>query len=251
MSIGSIPWDRILDYGIKFGLDSESLDPFLEIIMAMDDAYLEHFIKGAHAVVNLIGILYETRHQKFDDIHHQFPKRLAKLCAKHKVAHFVHVSAMGASQNARAHYALSKAQGEDAIKKHCEDAVIIKPSVIFGAEDNFFNMFAKIAKISPYLPLIGGGKTKFQPVFVGDVARAIRYVIKNASCLQLLPIDNLGEFLPSTYPEITGNVHSSDLGNPTVIITGKAFPVSGSGTVKLCVSIISCIKSAQEFSKFL
>lgn len=147
-----------------------------------DTAYLEHFIKDAYAVVNLIGILYETKHQKFDAIHHLFPKRLAKLCAKHKVKNFVHVSAMGVSKESRSVYARTKALGEEKVRKYFKDAVIMRPSVVFGAEDNFFNMFAKLAKISPCLPLIGGGKTKFQPVFVADVAKSIRHVLKTPAC---------------------------------------------------------------------
>ncbi|MEI7669583.1 MAG: complex I NDUFA9 subunit family protein, partial [Pseudomonadota bacterium] len=96
-----------------------------------------------------------------------------------RAKHFVQISAIGADKIPESKYAVSKLAGERAVLKEFPDAVIVRPSIIFGAEDNFFNQFAKMATKSPCLPLIGGGKTKFQPVYVGDVAKAIIAIIES------------------------------------------------------------------------
>jgi len=137
-----------------------------------DESALAAVVAGSDAVVNAVGILYERRKQRFDAIHHQGPGRLAAAAKAARVKHFVHISAISADATAPSVYSRSKAAGEDAVRAAFPDAVILRPSLVFGPEDAFFNRFAAMARYSPALPLIGGGETKFQPVYVGDVAEA-------------------------------------------------------------------------------
>jgi uncharacterized protein YbjT (DUF2867 family) len=138
----------------------------------LDEARLAAAIAGADAVVNLVGILHENGSQRFDAIHHRGPARLGALATAAGVRHLVHISALGADPGAPSAYARSKAAGEQALRAAFPAAVILRPSVVFGPEDDFFNRFATLAQLLPALPLIGGGKTRFQPVYVGDVADA-------------------------------------------------------------------------------
>jgi NADH dehydrogenase len=128
--------------------------------------------RDAHVVVNLVGILAEGGKQRFDSVHTYGAEQVA-LAANAHGARLVHVSALGADENSPAHYARSKAAAEKLVLAAQPQAVIVRPSILFGPEDDFFNRFATLARISPVLPLIGGGETKFQTVFVGDVAAAI------------------------------------------------------------------------------
>jgi uncharacterized protein YbjT (DUF2867 family) len=130
-------------------------------------------VQGADAVVNLVGILYESGRQSFDKVQAEGPRAIAMAAAKAGVSNVVHLSAIGADAQSPAAYARSKAAGEVAILEHVPSAVIMRPSIVFGPEDNFFNQFATLARYLPALPLIGGGETKFQPVFVGDVAESV------------------------------------------------------------------------------
>jgi uncharacterized protein YbjT (DUF2867 family) len=127
---------------------------------------------GADAVVNLTGILL-PRGQGFDDVHAAGAQNIAEAAARAGVKALVHVSAIGADSESDSHYAQSKAEGEARVRAAYPAATILRPSIVFGPEDNFFNRFAGLARFMPALPLIGGGKTRFQPVFVGDVAAAI------------------------------------------------------------------------------
>jgi len=128
--------------------------------------------RDASVVVNLVGILFEGGKQKFDAVHALGAEQVA-LAAKAHGARLVHVSAIGADEASPAQYARSKAAGERLVRTAHPDAIIMRPSLLFGPEDSFFNRFASMATMSPALPLIGGGTTKFQPAFVGDVAEAI------------------------------------------------------------------------------
>ncbi len=139
-------------------------------------------VEGADAVVNLVGLLYERGRQSFASVHYQGAKLIAESAADAGVADLVQVSAIGADPNAEADYARSKGAGEQAVRAAFPDAVIVRPSVVFGVEDGFFNLFAAIARISPALPLIGGGATRFQPVYVGDVADAITTCLSDPAC---------------------------------------------------------------------
>ena len=130
-------------------------------------------LRGADAAINLIGILYESGRRTFHAMHVEAARNIAEACAAGGVARLVQVSAIGANPESRSDYALSKAAGEMAVREAKPDAVVIRPSVVFGAGDDFLNRFAALASIAPALPLIGGGQTKFQPVYVADVAEAI------------------------------------------------------------------------------
>lgn len=138
-----------------------------------DDAVITAAIAGAEAVINLVGILYERGRRTFQTIHAEAPARLARVAAASGVRRFVHVSAIGADLNSAAAYGRSKAAGEAGVKAAFPNATILRPSIVFGPEDGFFNRFAGMARFSPALPLIGGGATRFQPVYVGDVADAV------------------------------------------------------------------------------
>ena len=133
--------------------------------------------EGAHAVINLCAVLSNSGAQSFDALHVFGAEAAAKAAKGAKAQIFVHVSSLGADTKSASAYARSKGQGEAKAAAGFQGAVIVRPSVIFGPEDNFFNKFAKMARFSPALPLIGGGKTLFQPVFVGDVAEAIATLV--------------------------------------------------------------------------
>lgn len=128
--------------------------------------------EGADCVINLVGILQENGRQTFDAVQ-DFGARAVAEAARGAGARLIHASALGADPESPAEYGRTKALGEQAVRETVKDAVIFRPSIIFGPEDEFFNRFAKMARLSPFLPLIGGGTTRFQPVFVGDVAEAI------------------------------------------------------------------------------
>lgn len=130
-------------------------------------------VADADFVVNLVGILQENGAQKFDAVQASGAATVARAAKQAGVERLVHMSAIGANADSEAAYARSKAEGEAAVLREFPEAMIVRPSIVFGQEDAFFNRFAAMTRISPFLPLIGGGKTKFQPVFVGDVAEAI------------------------------------------------------------------------------
>ena len=129
--------------------------------------------EDADAVVNLVGILFASGKQTFKTVQDEGARHVAEAAKAAGARTLVHVSAIGADANSPSVYARTKAAGEAAVKETYPGAVIFRPSVVFGPEDEFFNRFAALARISPVLPLIGGGHTKFQPVFVGDVAEAV------------------------------------------------------------------------------
>jgi NADH dehydrogenase len=132
-------------------------------------------VKGADAVINLTGILFSRGEQSFEAVHVEGAETVAKAAAASGARTLVHVSAIGADKDAEADYSASKGEGEARVREAFPNAAILRPSLVFGPEDDFFNRFAALAKFLPALPLIGGGNTKFQPVFVGDVAEAIAH----------------------------------------------------------------------------
>ncbi len=138
-----------------------------------DEQILPAFLAGNDALVNCVGILRESGSQTFDRVHHTGPARLARLAREAGIERFIHISAIGADSRSSSAYARTKAAGEAAVRDAFPTVTILRPSVVFGAEDQFFNRFAAMATISPVLPLIGGGHTRFQPVYVGDVADAV------------------------------------------------------------------------------
>jgi NADH dehydrogenase len=135
-------------------------------------ASVEAAMRDADAAVNLVGILTEAGKQTFDAVQGRGAETIATAAAAVS-ARMVHVSAIGADAQSESHYARAKAAGEEAVLATIPTATILRPSVVFGPEDQFTNRFASLARISPFLPLIGGGTTRLQPVYVGDVAQAV------------------------------------------------------------------------------
>src|SRR5205814_1239099 len=135
-------------------------------------ASVEAAMRGSHAAINLVGILAESGAQTFDAVQGRGAGAVATAAAT-AGARMVHVSAIGADENSPSGYARAKAAGEKAVLSATPEASILRPSVVFGPEDQFTNRFAALARMSPVLPLIGGGLTKLQPVYVGDVATAV------------------------------------------------------------------------------
>jgi NADH dehydrogenase len=138
---------------------------------------VEAAARGASTVINLVGILFERGQQRFNAVQDQGAARVAQA-ATAQGARMIQVSAIGADENSASLYARSKALGEKAVFAASPDAVIVRPSVVFGPEDDFFNKFGAMARMLPALPLVGGGETKFQPVFAGDVAEAIAQIVE-------------------------------------------------------------------------
>ncbi len=143
----------------------------------LDDASVAAAVRGADAVINLVGILAESGSQRFAALHADAAERIARAAAEAGVARLLHVSAVGASADSPSAYARSKADGEARVRAAFAGATIFRPSIVFGPEDDFFNRFAGLARFLPALPLIGGGHTRFQPVYVGDVAQAAARVL--------------------------------------------------------------------------
>jgi len=137
-------------------------------------------VKGADTVINLVGILAQRGAQKFEAVQVEGAKTVA-TAAKQAGAKLIHMSAIGADVESESSYGETKAKGEDAVRRIVKDAIIMRPSIIFGPEDDFFNRFGAMSCIAPALPLIGGGKTNFQPVYVGDVANAIAAAVDGSA----------------------------------------------------------------------
>ena len=140
---------------------------------------VDKIIYGANTVINLVGILEENNKQNFSSVHIGGSTNIAESCLKHKINSLIHISALGLYDGMHSKYAKSKLEAEQNIKKIFQKTIILRPSVIFGPEDNFTNKFARMASISPFIPLINNGLTKFQPVYVKDVAKAVSAVINN------------------------------------------------------------------------
>jgi uncharacterized protein YbjT (DUF2867 family) len=146
----------------------------IEVVQAniRDKASIARALDGAEACVNLVGILRETGRQRFLAIHAMGARNIAEAARDAGVQRLVQISAIGADADSTAKYARSKAEGEAAVREVFPGAVILRPSIVFGPEDEFFNRFGQMATLSPALPLIGGGHTLFQPIYVGDLAAA-------------------------------------------------------------------------------
>lgn len=133
---------------------------------------VDRAVEGSDHVINCVGVLFETGRNTFDAVQ-DFGARAVAEAARSVGAKLTHISAIGADENSGSSYARTKARGEAAVLRTVPDAVILRPSIVFGPEDGFFNKFATMARYAPVLPLIGGGNTKFQPVYVNDVAEAV------------------------------------------------------------------------------
>ncbi|WP_293383079.1 complex I NDUFA9 subunit family protein [Phenylobacterium sp.] len=156
----------------------------IDIVQAnvRNEASLRRALSGATAAVNLVAVAYETGRQGFQALHVMGAKNVATAARAEGVSRLVQMSALGADALSGSKYARTKADGEEAARAIYPDAVVLRPSIVFGPEDNFFNRFAAMAQISPVLPLVGGGHTRFQPVFVGDVAKAIARAVADPDC---------------------------------------------------------------------
>ena len=129
-------------------------------------------IKGSFCVINLVGVLEDTKKNSFQAVHTKGSESIMKSCKKNNIEKLIHISALGVNKNKTSNYARTKLSAEKNIKKF-ENSLIIRPSIVFGYEDKFLNFFAQYTKFSPFLPLIGGGRTKFQPILVSDLAKII------------------------------------------------------------------------------
>ncbi len=134
---------------------------------------IESIISGTDFVVNLIGLLSQKNKNDFDKFHHELPKQIAISCQSLQIKNFVHISALAVDRTTSSKYAASKLKGEKAVLENCDNATILRPSIIFGRHDNFFNRFAKMAKCLKIVPLINNGATKFQPIHVEDLSNII------------------------------------------------------------------------------
>jgi uncharacterized protein YbjT (DUF2867 family) len=145
----------------------------------LDDAAVQAAIQGADTVINLVGILSQAGRQTFTALHEDGARRVAATARRLGVRRLVHVSALGASRTAPALADRSKAAGEAAVHASFPEATIIRPSLVYGPDDHFFNGFAALARRLPALPLIGGGRTRFQPVYVEDVVAGVGAILAN------------------------------------------------------------------------
>ncbi len=189
-----------------------------------DDASVANAVAGADVVVNLVGILSESRGAGFQSVQAEGAARVASLAAAAGVGRLVHLSAIGADADSPSHYTQSKAAGEQAVRSVFPGATILRPSVVFGPEDHFFNRFAAIARLAPFMPVIAGA-TKFQPVYVGDVADAVMAAIAR--------------------PDAVGATY--ELGGPRVWTMRElmAYILAQTGRDKILVNVPMCIARMQ------
>ena len=140
--------------------------------------HLRSLIQDSEYVINCIGILYESKDQTFNNLHHLFPKFLSSVLNKEVTKRFIHISALGVNEESRSLYIKSKLSGEKAVIENFNNSIILRPSIIFGVDDNFFNLFNKLINLLPVIPLVGA-HSKFQPCYVGDISDAIINIIDN------------------------------------------------------------------------
>jgi uncharacterized protein YbjT (DUF2867 family) len=139
-------------------------------------------LEGAQASLNLVGLLRETGRQTFQAVHVEGARTIAVAAKAAGATRIVQMSALGASPDSTSNYARTKAEGEAAVREVDPGAVIARPSIVFGQEDGFFNRFAAMAQFAPALPLIGGGETRFQPIFIGDLGQALARMVAGPAC---------------------------------------------------------------------
>lgn len=156
---------------------------WVDIVQAnvRDRASIDRALEGADAVVNLVGILFESGKQTFEGAQLEGAALVADAAAAKGITRFIQVSSIGADEESKSPYARTKALSEAAVRKAVPTATILRPSIVFGPEDGFFNRFAGLARSLPLLPAIGGGKTKFQPVYAGNVAEAIAAAVDSGA----------------------------------------------------------------------
>ena len=139
---------------------------------------IKSLIENSDLVINLIGILYEKNNLSFELVHYLLPKKIAIYCELFKKP-FLHISSLGSTFQTKSNYLISKKMGEEFIENNNNNHIIVRPSTVYGEEDSFFNLFGKMAKILPFLPLIKNGATKFQPIYVNDLSLLIFNLLNN------------------------------------------------------------------------
>ncbi|MGZ6020476.1 MAG: complex I NDUFA9 subunit family protein [Phenylobacterium sp.] len=218
----------------------------IDIVQAniRNEPSLRRALSGATAAVNLVGVLRETGRQGFQALQVMGTRNVAAAAKAEGVTRLVQMSALGADANSESKYARTKAEGEAVVREIYPDAVILRPSIVFGPEDDFFNRFAAMAQISPVLPLIGGGLTRFQPVFVGDVGKAVAaavtlpqaagqtyelggpaaFTFKHLMALMLAEIGKRRVLLPLPWPAASLLGAAGDAANSLAGVIGAALP---------------------------
>jgi NADH dehydrogenase len=185
-----------------------------------DDASVRAVMKGADAVVNCVGILAPSGKNRFDAVQAEGPGRVARISAEMGITCMVQISAIGADKASKSDYARTKALGEEAVLQFQPDAVILRPSIVFGAEDQFFNRFARMAQFGPILPVVGAG-TRFQPVYVDDLARAAVLAVQGKAAPGIY---ELGGPDVSTFHELMGQM--LDVIQRRRLIVNIPFPIA-------------------------
>ena len=174
---------RVISRNVSRGRHLQPMGHVGQIVVAQADLRSEEGVaaamRGSVGVINLIGILHEGGRQTFEAVHAELPGRIARAASAIGAERMLQMSALGADAGSKSAYARSKADGERAVREAFPDATIFRPSVVVGPEDGFFNRFAAMARLLPALPLIGGGRTRFQLVYVGDVADAMAAALED------------------------------------------------------------------------
>lgn len=182
----------------KFSSDLLELE--IKVIDIFNEDEIVNLVKDYDVIINLIGKLFEAKKGDFAKFHHEFPKLLSQSISSKQ--HLIHISALGIEKSSKTSiYAKTKLDGQRTIIKNCKNYNIIKPSIVFGNHDNFFNLFSKIAKISPFLPLIGGGKAKFSSIYVEDLAKSIVFLVANNKKYQNQTFESYGP-ITSSFKEL-------------------------------------------------
>ncbi len=168
---------------------------------------IKSLIANSDLVINLIGILYEKNNLSFELVHYLLPKKIANYCELYRKP-FLHVSGLGSTFQTKSNYLISKKMGEEFIENNNTNHIIVRPSTVYGEEDNFFNLFGKMAKILPFLPLIKNGMTKFQPIYVNDLSLLIFNLLNNFEKHKNLNIAAVGNEI-FTFKEILSHIFFS------------------------------------------
>ena len=169
-------------------LKTQANPGYLDIVEAniFDLTKIEDLIKKADVCINLVGILFEKGPNNFKNIHVRFPAAISEICQKHNVSKFIHLSALGIENAKDSKYAMSKLNGEIAIRNKFKDAIILKPSIVYSVDDNFTTMLMGLLNLAPIFPLYYGGKTKFMPLHCIDICNLILNLIENETNYKII-----------------------------------------------------------------
>ena len=168
---------------------------------------IKNLVKKSDLVINLVGILYETSSLSFETVHYLLPKKISNYCEFYNKP-FLHVSSLGSTFQTKSNYLISKKMGEEFIENNNSNHIILRPSTVYGEEDKFFNLFGRMAKILPFLPLIKNGSTKFQPIYVNDLSLLIFNLLNNFDKYRNLNLAAVGNEI-FTFKEILSHIFLS------------------------------------------